>query len=234
MTRVAILQSNYVPWKGTFDLIGSVDHFVVYDGVQFTKNDWRNRNRIKTPQGVQWLTIPVGDSIGRRIREVRIADPATGAAHWKRLHANYARAPCFGAESAWLEPHFLGGPWTMLSAVNRRLLEAVCQRLGIRTRFHDDSQFGEIAAAGGRTERLVRICEALGATVYVSGPAAKAYLDEAAFAAAGIAVHWFDSTGYPEHPQLWGPFAHDVSILDTLFNLGDDAPRAMKSGDWRR
>lgn len=230
MTRVAILQSNYVPWKGAFDLIGSVDHFVLYDSVQFTKNDWRNRNRIKTPQGVQWLTIPVGDSIGRRIRDVEIRDAATGRAHWKTLHVNYARARHFAAESRWLEPHFTAEPWTSLSDVNRRLLEAVCQRLGIRTRFHDDARFGP---TGERTERLVAICRALGATCYVSGPAAKAYLDETAFAAAGIAVHWFDYAGYPEYPQLWGPFAHDVSILDLLFNLGDAAPRAMKPESWR-
>jgi hypothetical protein len=234
MTRVAVLQSNYVPWKGTFDLIGSVDDFVVYDGVQFTKNDWRNRNRIKTPQGVQWLTIPVGVSIGRSIREVRISNPGTGADHWKRLHANYARAPSFAREAAWLEPHFLQTPWEALSSVNRRLLEAVCQRLGIGTRFHDDSRFASGGVVGGPTERLVDICRALDATTYVSGPAAKAYLDEAAFADAGIAIHWFDYTGYPEYPQLWGPFAHDVSILDLLFNLGDGAARAMKSDLWRR
>lgn len=230
MSRVAILQSNYVPWKGTFDLIGSVDDFVVYDGVQFTKNDWRNRNRIKTPEGVQWLTIPVGASIGRTIREVRIAGPGVGALHWKRLQANYARAACFDRERAWLEPHFVDAPWDSLSAVNRRLLEAVCQRLGIRTRFHDDSR---LPAEGERTERLVAICRALGATEYVSGPAAKAYLDESAFAAAGIAVRWFDYAGYPEYRQLWGPFAHDVSILDLLFNLGDDAPGAMHRALWR-
>ena len=234
MTRVAILQSNYVPWRGTFDLIGSCDHFVLYDSVQFTKNDWRNRNRIKTPQGVQWLTVPVGDSIGRTIRDVRIAQGATGTAHWKRLHANYARSTWFEREAAWLEPHYLHEPWETLSGVNRRLLEAVCQRLGIATRFHDDSRFGTAVVAGGRTERLVAICRALGATEYLSGPAAKTYLDEGAFAAAGIAVHWFDHSGYPEYPQLWGPFAHDVSILDLLFNLGDGAPAAMKSDAWRR
>ena len=234
MTRVAILQSNYVPWKGVFDLLGACDHFVLYDSVQFTKNDWRNRNRIKTPQGVQWLTIPVGDGIGRAIRDVRIPDPATGAAHWKRLHSNYARSACFEQEAAWLEPHFLRQPWETLSAVNRRLLEAVCQRLGIATRFHDDSGFTEGVDPGGRTQRLVGICRALGATEYVSGPAARAYLDEAAFSAAGIAVHWFDYAGYPEYPQLWGAFAHDVSILDLLFNLGDSAPSAMKAHGWRR
>src|SRR5664280_3071364 len=94
--RIAILQSNYIPWKGYFDLINSVDEFILYDTAQFTKNDWRNRNTIKTPQGILWLTIPVRHNFGQTIQETRVSDPSWGRRHWATLLQNYARAPHFG------------------------------------------------------------------------------------------------------------------------------------------
>ncbi len=227
MTRIAILQSNYIPWKGYFDLIASVDAFLFYDEVQYTKNDWRNRNRIKTPQGTQWLTIPVGDAIHRRIDAVAIREAGCGDAHWRRLAANYARAAHFRAVAAWLEPLYRDRPWTHLSTVNRRLVAAICEFLDIRTTLGDTTDH---AATGDRNDRLLSICRAAGADVYVSGPAARSYLDVDAFAAAGIAVEWMDYRGYPEYRQLWGPFVHEVSIVDLLFNCGIDARHAMKSG----
>lgn len=226
MRRVAILQSNYVPWRGYFDLIGMVDEFIFYDDVQYTKNDWRNRNRIKTPQGVQWLTIPVGSNLRRRIMDVEIADPACGAAHWKTLAANYGRAPHFRAVAAWLEP-FYRERWGSLSALNQRLIAAVCAELGIATRL---SRSTDHAAEGDRNGRLVALCRAAGAGAYVSGPAARSYLDVAAFARAGIEVIWMDYGGYSPYPQLWGDFDGAVSILDLLFNCGGDARRHLKLG----
>ena len=225
MRSVAILQSNYIPWKGYFDLIASVDEFVFYEDVQYTRADWRNRNRIKTPQGVQWLTIPVGESVRRLIRDVEIADPRCGEAHWKRLVANYARSPYFSSVAAWLEPLYREAPWTGLSVVNRRLIEAICGFLGIRTRLALSSTFD---LTGDRNERLVSVCKQAGATVYVSGPAAKSYLDVDAFARDGLEVVWFDYGRHAEYPQLWGPFVHEVSIVDLLFNCGPDAPRFLK------
>lgn len=226
MKRVAILQSNYIPWKGYFDLIASVDEFIFYDDAQYTKNDWRNRNRIKTPQGPQWLSIPVGGSIHRPIRAVEILEPACGATHWQRLLANYARARCFDTVSAWLEPLYRDTPWTHLSTVNRSLVTAICRFLGIGTRLTDSSSY---TLAGDRNERLVSLCVQAGADRYVSGPAARSYLDVAAFARQSIEVDWFDYGCYPAYPQLWGPFVHEVSIVDLLFNCGADAPRFMRS-----
>lgn len=224
MKKVAILQSNYIPWKGYFDLIAAVDEFILYDDMQYTKNDWRNRNRIKTPQGVQWLTIPAGDDLNRRIRDVAL-DGRWQAKHWKTLQANYARAGHFAEVAQWLEPLYLAQPHRTLSEANRRFIEAVCRYLHVPTRLSNswDYELGE-----GKTERLVRLCRQAGASQYVSGPAARDYLDVSAFAAAGIDVAWFDYAGYPEHPQLWGPFAHDVTVLDLLFNCGREAGRYMK------
>ena len=222
--RVAIVQSNYIPWKGYFDMIASVDEFILYDDMQFTKNDWRNRNRIKTPQGVQWLTIPAGDDIHRRIRDVAL-DSRWQAKHWKTLEANYRRAPHFAEVAAWLEPLYVARAHPDLSAANRCFIEAICAYLRIPTRISNswDYDLGE-----GKTERLARLCLQAGATEYVSGPAAKEYIDGAVFAGSGIELTWFDYAGYQPYPQLWGPFAHDVSVLDLLFNCGRDAHRHMK------
>lgn len=222
MKRVAILQSNYVPWKGYFDLIASVDEFVLYDDMQYTRRDWRNRNRIKTPTGLQWLTVPVmvKGRFEQPIRDTRIDGTGWAARHWKALECSYRRAPAFEATAAWLEPMYRHR-WTHLSMLNRALMEAVCTRLSIATHL---SNSWDYALPGGRNERLASICEQAGAQIYVSGPAARGYLDEAAFTRRGIDVEWFDYGPYREYPQLWGTFEHQVSILDLLFSGGADAP----------
>lgn len=155
--RVAIVQSNYIPWKGYFDLIASVDEFILYDDVQFTRRDWRNRNRIKTPQGVHWLTVPVKVK-GRflqSIRETEIDGDAWAAHHWQVLAQNYRKASCFKQMAAVFEPLFLEGRYTHLSVLNRALIEAVCGVLGIETRISDSSSYRLIE---GRSERLAELC----------------------------------------------------------------------------
>lgn len=226
MKRIAIIQSNYIPWKGYFDLIAAVDEVILYDDVQFTKNDWRHRNLIKTPSGVQWLSLPAGQSIHRRIRDVELAPQPWRIKHWKALRSNYSRAACFDEVATWLEPAYLGENETRLSYVNRHLIERVCAFLGIGTRI---SWSWDYPHAGGRNQRLIDICTHAAADTYVSGPAARDYLDESAFAERGIAVHWFDYVGYPTYPQLWGGFVHEVSVLDLLFNCGSQSPRFMKN-----
>jgi hypothetical protein len=230
MKRVAIVQSNYIPWKGYFDLIAAVDEFILYDDMQFTKNDWRNRNKIKTPQGVAWLSVPVGQDINRRIRDVEIHNPQWQAKHWKTLSANYSRSSCFAEVAEWLEPIYLGKQHMYLSALNRELIEAICRYLDIPTRLSNswDYVLGE-----GKTERLVDLCRQAGATEYISGPAAAGYLDAAQFAASGVALAWFDYAGYPEYPQPWGLFEHGVTVLDLLFNCGKESVSYMKCGKMR-
>lgn len=225
--KIAIVQSNYIPWKGYFDMIAAVDEFILYDDMQYTRRDWRNRNQIKTPQGLQWLTVPVKvkGKYHQSIRETEIDGTDWAADHWKSLGQNYRRAPHFAEVAQWLEPLYLATPHTMLSAMNRRFLEAICAYLGIPTAIRNSWDY---PLEDGKSERLAGLCVAAGASEYVSGPAAKDYLDEGVFAQRGVAVRWFDYAGYPEYPQLWGPFAHGVTVLDLLFNCGRDAPRAMR------
>ncbi|WP_423198172.1 MULTISPECIES: WbqC family protein [unclassified Cupriavidus] len=227
MKRVAILQSNYIPWKGYFEIIAAVDEFIFYDDMQFTKNDWRNRNRIKTPAGTPWLSIPVGGNIHRRIRDVQLPATNWSEQHWKTLSLNYRAAACFDDVAQWLEPIYLANQCSDLSSFNRKLIESICRYLRIETTLRNSWDYMLVE---GKTERLVDLCRQAGGDVYVSGPSARGYLDESAFRAAGMGVAWMQYGPYPEYPQLWGPFVHEVSILDLLFNCGREAARYMKSG----
>jgi hypothetical protein len=218
---IAILQSSYIPWKGYFDIVRNVDEFVLYDDAQYTVRDWRNRNRIKTPTGTRWLTIPVQKiSQDSPIREVRCAGSAWRQHHWGAIRSAYSRAPCFLDQKARWEELYLADDELSLSAINRTLLEAALAQLGIDTPLRWS---WELELAPGRTERLVEICRQLDATDYLTGPAARSYMQLDQFARAGIRVHWMSYDGYPEYPQLHGAFEHQVSILDLLFHTGTRA-----------
>ncbi len=227
MKKVAILQSNYIPWKGYFDLIAHVDEFILFDDMQYTRRDWRNRNKIKTPQGTSWLTIPV-DVKGKyeqKIRETRIHDANWAASHWKTLQANYKRAPFFDEINTWLEPLYLENKHDYLSKLNRQFIERICEYLSIGTTI---SNSWDYEVCEGKSERLANLCMQAGGTEYVSGPSARDYLVEKVFDEYAIKVTWFDYLGYEGYPQLWGEFEHGVTILDLLYNCGKDAPKYMK------
>lgn len=227
MKRIGIIQSNYIPWKGYFDLIASVDEFILFDDMQYTRRDWRNRNRIKTPLGTQWITVPVIAS-GRylqRIRDTEIDGEEWQLAHWKALYQNYRRAPYFTDVSKWLEPLYLGCTYDRLTALNRTFIETICQRLNIRTTI---SNSWDYKLRDGKSERLADLCVQAGGTEYLSGPSAREYLDEQIFSDAGVRVLWFNYQGYPPYPQQWGEFQHEVTILDLLFNCGPAARDFMK------
>lgn len=226
--RIAIVQSSYLPWKGYFDLIRSVDEFVLYDDMQFTKRDWRSRNRIKTAQGLLWLTVPVDvkGKFDQRIREAKIADADWADRHWKSIRHAYGRAPFFASYEAELSRVF--GELAhepSLSEVNHRLITLVCGWFGITTPITWSMNYPQ---REGKSERLISICEAAGADFYLSGPAAQDYMDLATFERAGIKVAFADYSGYPEYPQPHGPFEHAVTALDLLFHTGPDALAYMK------
>jgi WbqC-like protein family len=222
LKRVAVSQSNYIPWKGYFDLIHDVDTFLFYDDVQFTKNDWRNRNFVKGPAGRQWLSIPVGTDLRRRICDVRMENPRWQRKHWRTLSQLYGKAPFFRDYRGFLEEVYLGREWRKLSELNQLVIRTIARDfLGIRTAFGQASEFPSV---GRRRDRLISLLKSVGADVYVSGPAAKAYLDGDVLRAEGIEVVWKDYSGYPAYPQDHPPFEHQVTILDLLFQAGPRAP----------
>lgn len=228
--KVAIIQSNYIPWKGYFDIIHDVDLFVFYDDVQYTTRDWRNRNKIKGHDGEHWLTVPVGgDSRNQLIKDVAIADPGFAAKHWKTLTYYYAKAPHFERYRPFFESIYLERTWENLSALNQHMIARIAHELlGIETRFLDATA---LEAQGTRQDRLIDVLQKVGATAYVSGPAAKDYIDPAGFTEAGLALYYKNYAGYPEYAQTGGPFSHGVSILDLLFHVGPEA--AQYIWGWR-
>jgi hypothetical protein len=225
--RVAIVQSNYVPWRGYFDMIASVDEFILLDDAQFTRRDWRNRNRIKTPQGTVWLSIAV-EAKGKytqAIRETRVAEPHWPERHWSTLRHAYSRARGFAQEADFVEELYATVSSPMLSDINHHFLTRLCERLQISTSIMWSSEY---RPEGARTDRLLDLCRKAGASEYVSGPAARAYLDESLFAREGISVTWFEYGPYAEYPQVHPPFELHVSILDVLLNAGTDAARLVR------
>lgn len=229
MKKVAILQSNYIPWKGYFDMINMVDEFILYDDMQYTRRDWRNRNKIKTPQGLHWLTIPV-DTKGKfyqKINETRVMGHDWCQEHWKSLSLTYAHAPYFSAYAPrFQELYERCATLDYLSQVNHLFLTEICSMLGIQTKITWSSDY---TLVDGKTERLVGLVRDAGGTEYLSGPAAKDYIVDACFDEAGIKLTYMDYSGYPEYPQLFGAFEHGVTVLDLIFNTGPQAPCYMKS-----
>ncbi len=221
-SKVAVLQSNYIPWKGYFDIIHDVDLFIFYDDVQYTKNDWRNRNKIVTASGPQWLTIPTGTDLNRLICDVRLESSAWAGKHWKTIAQSYSKAGYFNMYKEFFEEVYLGMRWENLSELNHFLIEHISKRfLGIQTRFEDSRTY---EVSGQKLPRLINLLEKVQAGTYVSGPSAKSYIDASKFREAKIALEYKDYSGYPEYRQIHQPFDHYVSIIDLLFNCGPDSP----------
>ena len=228
--KVAISQSNYIPWKGYFDSIRQVDIFVVYDDMQYTKRDWRNRNLIKTPQGLKWLTIPVEvkGKYFKKIKDTKIADKEWNLSHWEIIKQNYKGAKHFKEVSEWLEPLYKNCDYEYLTDVNLHFLNEICRFLEIKTEIRFSSDF---ELAEGKTERLVDICLELKATDYYSGPAAKDYMEIEKFDNQNINVHYWDYSKYPEYHQLNGPFEHGVSIIDLVLNEGNGSHKFIQKSE---
>lgn len=224
---IGIIQSSYIPWKGYFDLINSSDEFVLFDSVQFTRRDWRSRNRIKSANGPVWLSIPVKvENRDQTIETIEVADHQWRRKHWASIEHGYAKSKYFDEYRSIFRSLYLESEETRLSRINFEFISAINRILGITTSLRWSSEFD---LREGRTEKLVGICRDLNATTYISGPSAKAYLEEGNFHKHNIDVKWMDYSNYPEYPQPYPPFDHQVSILDLIFNVGSDATRYMKT-----
>ncbi|MEN5387974.1 WbqC family protein [Aliarcobacter skirrowii] len=225
MKKIAILQSNYIPWKGYFDLINMVDEFIFYDEVQYTKNDWRNRNKIKTPQGIQWLTIPVRqENLEQKIKDTKISDKKWNIKHWRTISQNYSKAKYFKDYKDIFEELYLTCDEEYLSQINYKFITTINEILEIKTKLRWSSEFELL---DGQTEKLLGICKDCNADIYLSGPSAKNYLTEDLFTKENIELEWMDYSGYKEYEQLNPPFEHGVTILDLIFNEGENTKKFM-------
>ncbi|WP_294211743.1 WbqC family protein [uncultured Chryseobacterium sp.] len=229
MKKIIITQSNYIPWKGYFDGINMVDEFIIYDDMQYTKRDWRNRNMIKTKDGLKWLSIPVEvkGKFFQKINETKVSDKNWAQNHWAVIHQNYSKAPYFKLYRDVFEGFYKDCEKEQyLSKINYLFLKGICELLDIKTKISWSNDF---ILTEGKTERLVDLCQQINATDYYSGPAAKEYMDESLFEKENIKVHYFDYNNYPEYPQQFDSFEHGVTILDLLFNMGNESKNYMKS-----
>ncbi|MBC8109422.1 MAG: WbqC family protein [Verrucomicrobia bacterium] len=225
MKKIAVLQSNYIPWKGYFDIIASVDEFIIYDQVQYTKNDWRNRNKIKTAHGLSWLTIPVkNQGLTQKISETMVIENGWQKKHWQSIRHAYTKAPFFKLYQAAFEEIYMSIEISDLSKINLNFLKAICKLLNINTIISNSEDY---LFSGNRVEKLINLVKAAGGTHYLSGQAAKSYIEESVFIQSGIQLEWMTYEGYPEYPQLYPPFEHKVTVLDLLFNAGDEASKFM-------
>lgn len=219
MNKVVILQSNYIPWKGYFDLIHDADIFVFYDVVQYTKNDWRNRNTIYTKNGKQWLSIPIeAAAVKQSINEVEIKDKNWMESHYKSLFLGYKKAPYFAQLEELMNDYYKNYRWERLSEFNQYIIKDISKRLGLNTTFKNAEDFD---SEGDKIMRLINILKQLQADTYISGPSAKDYLNgaEHLFKEMDIKLKYKNYPDYPVYNQLSEPFENSVSIIDLVANL---------------
>ncbi|MFT7613390.1 MAG: hypothetical protein ACI9J3_002363 [Parvicellaceae bacterium] len=230
--KVLITQSNYIPWKGFFDNIAMVDVYVVYDDMLYTKRDWRNRNMIKTTNGIKWLTIPI-DVKGKRDQKINAASvsksdlesPGWKSKHFKTLHHAYSKSKCFNEVIPWIKNLYDTCESNNLTEINLHFIKAINQYLGIHTKLVDSREF---SLKEDPNERIISICKDLNANSYYTGPKANSYLKPELFKEKQLKLNIIDYSGYPQYEQAHPPFKHEVSILDLIFSEGSNAQLFLK------
>jgi len=222
MHKCAILQSNYIPWKGVFDMINQVDTFVFFEDVDYTKRDWRSRNQIKTANGLLWLTIPVKKAPrGAKIFEIEIAQTENWQKkHYQNIVNAYKKAPFFHEYKFILDMIYLERKWMRLSEFNIYVTTCICEILALKTKFINAI---DLKTSEQKDDKLIEICQKIGADFYLSGPAAKNYIIPNKFTEKNIQLAYISYENYPKYIQLHGEFDHYVSVLDVIFNCGADA-----------
>ena len=226
--RIAILQSNYIPWRGYFDLINHVDEFIIYDDMQYTKRDWRNRNKIKTANGLKWLSIPVfvKGKFNQKIKDTQIVDSSWQTNHLKSIQLNYSKSKYFDLIMALIEPLYNKKNYTNLSDCNYTFIKSINKFLNINTKISYSSDF---FLEDEKNKRLVSLVLQTEGNVYVSGPSAKDYIDLDLFNKNNILIEWYNYDNYKNYTQSWGSFENNVTIIDLLMNEGPNAINFLKS-----
>ena len=227
--KLAIIQPSYIPWKGYFEIIKDSDIFVFLDNVQYTVRDWRNKNFIKGPNGLIPLIVPVKGGRDQLIRDARIDN----FWHWQYKHReslihSYSHAPYFKKYFFLVEEIYVNNKWEHLSELDTFIIKELAQILDLNTEFHYASDIG---IDDRKTQLIMSMCDHFNSEIYISGPRAQAYVEKDLLDKTGIEIIYKDYANYRKYPQLFGPFVHGVSILDTLFNCGEDTLRYILSSD---
>jgi len=222
---ITIHQPQYLPWLGYLDKIDKADVFVLLDNIQFKKNEWQNRNRIKTAQGCQWITVPVLYRFPEKINEVRINNKATWSRkHLQALITNYSKSTYFDNYRSFFEDIF-NRNWDRLVDINIEIIKFLINAFEIKTRLVMAS---DLKLREGSTERLIDICETLNGNTYLAGKDGNKYMDLELFGRKGIEVI-FQDFKHPVYNQLFGDFEPFMSAIDLLFNCGDNSINILRS-----
>lgn len=237
MKKISIIQSNYIPWKGYFDIIFNSDVFIFLDDVQFTKNDWRNRNVIKTSKGLEWMTIPVrlSGKFGQRISETEVVNNRWITKHLQTIKQNYSKSPFFSSFFPKLESTYLSlNKIKSISEINQTLIDFLCKELAFNTSLRQSTDYFSLQELDSLSsvERIIALCKKEDAQAYISGPAAKNYIAIDEFLKNDILLFWANYSNYPVYPQLYETFEHGVSIIDLLFNTGPQAREFLKASSF--
>lgn len=224
---LAGVQPFYIPWKGYFDLIASADEFIIGDDLQFVRHGWCNRNRIKTSSGPRWLTIPVAQKgrSGQKLNTTTAVSNTWINKHLNALSLSYSKAPHWREYQSWLTDLYAGCQSSNLASIDVHFTTAICELLKIKTPVTLATAYD---APAERNERIIFLCKAVDASVYLSGPAAETYIDLERFTTAGIEVR-YKRYDFEPYSQLYPPFEHGVTILDVILNCGPDTPAFISS-----
>lgn len=218
--KAVILQSNYITWKGVFDLIHDADIFVFYDEVKYTKEDWRNRNKIYTKNGLQWLTVPVDrDSVNKKISEVNIDNNSWQEKHFKAIYLGYKNAPYFSQLEPLIVDIYRTNNWKNLSEMNQYVTRKISRMLDIKTAFANSRDY---ILYEGRWDKVFGLLEQIGADEIITGERSKNWLGDKGqeiFLSKGFKLTYKKYDNYPAYKQLSKPFIHQVSILDMIANI---------------
>ena len=218
---VTVNQVLHLPWLGFFERAAKSDVFVLYDTIQFLKQDFFNRNRLKTPQGAQWLTVPVRHPYEVPQTQVYIDNTKDWARrNWRQIETNYNKAPYFQAYEESFQKLYKG-PWEKLVDLNTACIIYIAEQMGIRATFVKASEL-PINHEAEKSQRLADMCKVLGAHTYYSGQGGHRYLREEPFVKEGIRVTYQDFR-HPVYPQLYGDFIPELSVIDLLFNKGPES-----------
>ena len=225
-------QPLYLPWLGLFHKVAMSDSFCLFDATQYDDNDFQNRNRIKGPNGVMWLTVPVKAKEHHRLQitEIEVAEENVWRRkHWKSLLWAYGKAPYFSRYADFFEETYRRS-WRFLVDLDIHLLAYLFGVLGLPKEFKRTSQ---LECGGEKSEAVLSMCRVLGASSYVFGSQGKNYADRASFEAAGVGVA-FQAYQHPSYPQQFGPFVPNLSVVDLLFNCGPNSLEILMSGNLKR
>jgi hypothetical protein len=224
--KAAIHQPQYLPWTGYLDKMDRADVFVLLDDVQYKKNEWQNRNRIRNAEGWQWITVPVLYEFGQKLNDVSINNKDNWREkHLKSIETNYSHAAHFDEYMPFFRKQY-SYEWEKLVDINVRFIEFLADALGITTEIVRSSSLG---IGTEKTQRLIDICKAVGADEYLSGAGGCDYLEEEKFADAGIGLEYQKYAAKP-YEQVYNGFYPDLSAVDLLFCCGKKSINIIREG----